>query len=109
VCLHCWYRTHHCTLFLQAEDGIRDRTVTGVQPCPLPILTVGGRRAVRVRKRTRGHPYCRRTRTARLPPTVRRKLPRLALRTRTRSEERRVGGGRRGRARCAHCRAHRRR
>src|SRR6266516_787241 len=24
--------------FFQAEDGIRDRTVTGVQTCPLPIL-----------------------------------------------------------------------
>src|SRR5207248_7937701 len=26
----------------QAEDGIRDRTVTGVQTCALPIFTVGG-------------------------------------------------------------------
>src|SRR5207248_5293508 len=26
--------------FFQAEDGIRDRTVTGVQTCALPILTV---------------------------------------------------------------------
>src|SRR5699024_12164015 len=25
---------------LQAEDGIRDRTVTGVQTCALPILTI---------------------------------------------------------------------
>src|SRR5207248_3374855 len=25
--------------FFQAEDGIRDRTVTGVQTCALPILT----------------------------------------------------------------------
>src|SRR5207248_5899653 len=25
----------------QAEDGIRDRTVTGVQTCALPILVVG--------------------------------------------------------------------
>src|SRR6266516_7555443 len=30
--------------FFQAEDGIRDRTVTGVQTCALPIF--GGRRAL---------------------------------------------------------------
>src|SRR2546430_2228342 len=28
--------------FFQAEDGIRDLTVTGVQTCALPILTVVG-------------------------------------------------------------------
>src|SRR5207248_4834603 len=27
--------------FFQAEDGIRDRTVTGVQTCALPIFTSG--------------------------------------------------------------------
>src|SRR5215470_221229 len=27
--------------FFQAEDGIRDATVTGVQTCALPILLVG--------------------------------------------------------------------
>src|SRR5437773_4630146 len=27
--------------FFQAEDGIRDRDVTGVQTCALPILVVG--------------------------------------------------------------------
>src|SRR5205085_3343736 len=27
--------------FFQAEDGIRDLTVTGVQTCALPILVVG--------------------------------------------------------------------
>src|SRR5207248_7777747 len=27
-----------CCFFFQAEDGIRDRTVTGVQTCALPIL-----------------------------------------------------------------------
>src|SRR5699024_12033956 len=32
---------YHCLVsgfFLQAEDGIRDRNVTGVQTCALPIL-----------------------------------------------------------------------
>src|SRR2546430_16063844 len=28
-----------CYLFFQAEDGIRDLTVTGVQTCALPILS----------------------------------------------------------------------
>src|SRR5689334_24541597 len=29
-----------CSFFFQAEDGIRDGTVTGVQTCALPILEV---------------------------------------------------------------------
>src|SRR5207248_7107568 len=37
-------RRRSCTLllsfFFQADDGIRDRTVTGVQTCALPILLV---------------------------------------------------------------------
>src|SRR5699024_11780997 len=28
-----------CTYFVQAEDGLRDRNVTGVQTCALPIST----------------------------------------------------------------------
>src|SRR5687767_15669549 len=28
-----------CFFFFQAEDGIRDKLVTGVQTCALPILT----------------------------------------------------------------------
>src|SRR5256886_8064181 len=31
-------RTRVCRFFFQAEDGIRDLTVTGVQTCALPIL-----------------------------------------------------------------------
>src|SRR5699024_11825557 len=34
-----------CGFFFQAEDGIRDRNVTGVQTCALPILTCGSERA----------------------------------------------------------------
>src|SRR5437868_13624988 len=34
--------------FFQAEDGIRDRNVTGVQTCALPILLAGGFLAVSV-------------------------------------------------------------
>ena len=29
-----------CVFFFQAEDGIRDDLVTGVQTCALPILKV---------------------------------------------------------------------
>src|SRR3989304_8013230 len=32
-----------CSFFFQAEDGIRDVAVTGVQTCALPILQRGGR------------------------------------------------------------------
>src|SRR5437879_7933795 len=34
--MHFWYQ--HCFFFFQAEDGIRDTSVTGVQTCALPIL-----------------------------------------------------------------------
>src|SRR2546427_1361897 len=30
-----------CFFFFQAEDGIRDLTVTGVQTCALPIFLIG--------------------------------------------------------------------
>src|SRR2546430_12706693 len=32
-----------CFFFFQAEDGIRDLTVTGVQTCALPIYEIRGR------------------------------------------------------------------
>src|SRR5438270_10355120 len=32
------YLLYFCFFFFQAEDGIRDLTVTGVQTCALPIL-----------------------------------------------------------------------
>src|SRR5438094_1368321 len=35
--------------FFQAEDGIRDRTVTGVQTCALPISAEGARPTERTR------------------------------------------------------------
>src|SRR5262249_59403543 len=31
-----------CVFFFQAEDGIRDWSVTGVQTCALPILDMAG-------------------------------------------------------------------
>src|SRR2546430_7408478 len=39
-CLLCWLICLFLFFFFQAEDGIRDLTVTGVQTCALPILIV---------------------------------------------------------------------
>src|SRR5438309_8820651 len=87
--------------FFQAEDGIRDGTVTGVQTCALPIFGSGGApprtpsdrlyqyttqctRRSRRRGRTAGH-RCRRATGIARPPA--------AGGTPSRSEERRVGKG----------------
>src|SRR5687767_15532518 len=50
--------TYLATFFFQAEDGIRDKLVTGVQTCALPICDVrdddsGDARAGAVRRRPR--------------------------------------------------------
>src|SRR5256885_14064001 len=42
-----WVRRGGCFFFFQAEDGIRDYKVTGVQTCALPIYT-GADQQVRV-------------------------------------------------------------
>ena len=49
ICTSVFYATHNarcyvryvCSFFFQAEDGIRDRDVTGVQTCALPIYSSG--------------------------------------------------------------------
>src|SRR5437867_6461490 len=80
--------------FFQAEDGIRDRTVTGVQTCALPISqtsTMAPEQLLRSRSRT--------ARSSRLPIArlaVSGRLTRTTLRHGlARSEERRVGKERR--------------
>src|SRR5688572_32914852 len=60
-----------CLFFFQAEDGIRDLTVTGVQTCALPISVAD-------------RPHRETPRSAQLPR-------RHARKHRCRSEERRVG------------------
>src|SRR5437867_11586500 len=60
--------------FFQAEDGIRDRTVTGVQTCALPIYV--------------NQWHLSRSRAL---PLVHIRSRQATLATRTRSEERRVG------------------
>src|SRR2546421_6019330 len=83
--------------FFQAEDGIRDLIVTGVQTCALPILaqsralsrsqrkTTASRKR-RISRRLHGRLHYRRL----APAAFRRIFPRQAL-YRSRSEERRVG------------------
>src|SRR5699024_12103191 len=63
--------------FFQAEDGIRDRNVTGVQTCALPILRKVEPFDKRLKERAKQEPFP-------LPETY-------AGKVRNRSEERRVG------------------
>src|SRR5207244_5888412 len=53
LCGMCEELSH--VFFFQAEDGIRDDLVTGVQTCALPIWPVRGR--VLRRHRARGHDH----------------------------------------------------
>src|SRR5690606_40357723 len=80
--------------FFQAEDGIRDFHVTGVQTCALPICRAGRCRS------TPGTPRASPPRSARGPAPPRRQTTVRAAACRaprSRSEERRVGkGGRHG-------------
>src|SRR5439155_14087406 len=73
---------HVRVFFFQAEDGIRDGHVTGVQTCALPILTPRARSS----RTTSGTTCC--------SPTSRRRAPSYSwatARRSARSEERRVG------------------
>src|SRR5436190_17883448 len=67
--------------FFQAEDGIRDHCVTGVQTCALPIYLLTFSRARR----------CRSAATAAPPGWMWRRPPARAGATPIRSEESRVG------------------
>src|SRR2546430_7729781 len=82
--------------FFQAEDGIRDLTVTGVQTCALPILLTSAAAASAVGRRRRWiHARIHHERSAetggvgKLVAVVERGVGRL--RAAHRSEERRVG------------------
>src|SRR5256886_4120553 len=82
--------------FFQAEDGIRDLTVTGVQTCALPICRKNGykwkarferegRRGLRDRAR---RPHCS---PRQISPEWLKRIRRVRRAHRSRSEERRVG------------------
>src|SRR5688572_32525750 len=83
--------------FFQAEDGIRDLTVTGVQTCALPIYGRRGSRGCRRRLHARrlrrplpaGRPPLSRRASCRLGPDT--AFPALGDTDAERSEERRVG------------------
>src|SRR5207244_8615234 len=89
--------------FFQAEDGIRDDLVTGVQTCALPISSQGGRAGWMPRLDSRqGHPRPRRLAVIRFEGSLRDTMePNGRWPTSTvdstrrgavlRSEERRVG------------------
>src|SRR5260370_28582807 len=86
-----------CCFFFQAEDGIRDSSVTGVQTCALPIYpaAVG---ELRLRRGVAGA-------GGRVPqvdaaPTGLRQLRPAAGQVRPRRETAVVGGGEIGRASC---------
>src|SRR5256885_6228162 len=87
---------HRLFFFFQAEDGIRDYKVTGVQTCALPIWRRGAlrtspwpRRCGRApRRRRRG---CGRAARRRPGRRGRAATARRCARRRRRSEERRVG------------------
>src|SRR5690606_39661270 len=76
------YLVKHCSFFFQAEDGIRDFHVTGVQTCALPIYRRPGP------PRGQGRLDVPRPLRPEEPEAARRPL---LVRAHVRSEERRVG------------------
>src|SRR5699024_12031264 len=74
--------------FFQAEDGIRDRNVTGVQTCALPICTQCAQRRNRISAWKNLN--CRKNRGQRKPSRALGEFKRQ-WRFSQRSEERRVG------------------
>src|SRR2546427_8706137 len=101
-CLLEWNWTNRERLscfFFQAEDGIRDLTVTGVQTCALPISVLGRLRAGRVAADPQ--PDADRRAADRRPQVQEYRVrqcggrhhdvPRCERRAGARSEERRVG------------------
>src|SRR5690606_40938162 len=84
------YLSYSFSFFFQAEDGIRDFHVTGVQTCALPISFSSGTRRARARARVA---------PARPPPAMIRSVSTRSVVTESvrhqsfniRSEERRVG------------------
>src|SRR2546426_7941538 len=91
------WNCHNCFFFFQAEDGIRDYKVTGVQTCALPI---SGDRPGKLRERGFGQDGGReheaslddhRRQTVRKDVTADQPDVRGAERAAGRSEERRVG------------------
>src|SRR5205085_4879736 len=85
----------NCIFFFQAEDGIRDLTVTGVQTCALPIFGTEGPTMAALARRleARGTPPCIFEYSARpkLASELGGESYLKAAMSASRSEERRVG------------------
>src|SRR3989337_3334690 len=79
-------RSRASVFFLQAEDGIRDATVTGVQTCALPINDTAHRDATVTGVQTCALPICTRLNSRRHTRCYRDWSSDVC-----RSEERRVG------------------
>src|SRR5687768_17690822 len=95
---HMWKEGTLLVFFFQAEDGIRDVAVTGVQTCALPISPRDGQGPDNVAAPSASRPRtCRRHRnrgrTASIcpPPRRPRRPGRSPAISESRSEERRVG------------------
>src|SRR5207248_3678515 len=83
-----------CVFFFQAEDGIRDRTVTGVQTCALPISQAPRAEAPNLATWASARASAAMTRPAPTPalaPAPASRSPTLKAVASARSEERRVG------------------
>src|SRR5437764_9964177 len=77
--------------FFQAEDGIRDTSVTGVQTCALPISKTGASVSSRICELANRRATTSRLPLKRLPPMTISKTPAHIPPKPARSEERRVG------------------
>src|SRR5437016_7091461 len=78
-------RLHFLFFFFQAEDGIRDWSVTGVQTCALPIFCSPSASTSLSQTRSTLHPPASRAEVTRQSRSILRRI------LRSRSEERRVG------------------
>src|SRR4051794_41981196 len=90
-----------CVFFFQAEDGIRDGRVTGVQTCALPILVASSRARACMRCGGWRRSTCRKHR-ATPPSSLSETWEAPASTSSPRSGERRVGEERRTRGGAGH-------
>src|SRR5688500_19281380 len=88
MCLTILCSLSFCCFFFQAEDGIRDYKVTGVQTCALPIY----KKPVLISQTTNTRAVAFESVTMKAEPfALTASVPAFGADPRTRSEERRVG------------------
>src|SRR2546430_5958894 len=101
IYVYCHYQNYYfeqcCFFFFQAEDGIRDLTVTGVQTCALPISSTSDRLTLTIITTTNStsfstpRGYINRTLTSWVRSSAMKCGPTGIPAALRRSEERRVG------------------